>query len=87
VSGRGYVDASSISILSAIQNSTMDLPLDPILAIAALENGMGVQSVLEIGFPHGIMLGALNVVLLLIHAMVPSLVLSVEEGAIHIHWF
>jgi hypothetical protein len=62
----------------------MDLPLDPILTIAGLENSLWVQSVLGIGLPHGIKLGAFHVVLLLRHVKVYSLVLGVQEGVIHI---
>jgi hypothetical protein len=59
MSGEGYVDAISISFPSMIENSTIDLPMDFVFAIAGLENSVVVQSVLGYGFPQGIMPHAL----------------------------
>jgi hypothetical protein len=43
MSGKGYVDATSISFLSTIESSTIDLPMDFILAIAGLKNSVVAQ--------------------------------------------
>jgi hypothetical protein len=86
MSGRGYVDAIGISFPSIIENSTMDLPLEFVLAIAGIENSVVVQQVLGCGFTDGIMLFDFHVVQELIHVKVYTFIFGVLEGVIHINW-
>jgi hypothetical protein len=84
MSSRGHVDAIGISFPSAIDNSTMDLPLAFLLAITGPLNSVVVQWVLGHGLSDGIMPCAFHMVLELVHVNVHFFSFSVLERVIHI---
>jgi hypothetical protein len=93
VGSRVYADTIIISFPSAIENSTIDLPLAVVLTIAGLLKSVAIQRVLRCGFPDGIMPCAFHVVVELIHTKVYSFILGVMQGVVHIdlvqgqsHW-
>jgi hypothetical protein len=85
MSGRGNVDAISISFPFLIANSTQDLPWAFILSITGPLKYMAVQWVLCGSFPYGILPRFFHVVLELMHAKVQSPFLGILEGVIHIN--